>query len=195
MSEAHTLQRISAYVIDILIISFITVILTSWIPKSEAYKNAVEKQNNLMEDLNKEDVNQSDYIDELYETRYIIEKENIIETSIIVVINLGYFVGFAFYNKGQSLGKKLMHIRVVSNSGKDVSYLQLFGRTMIIHGCFTSIISIIFLLFIKSNQYIYTVGLIGIIQSIITIIAIVMMIVRKDKRGLHDLICNTKVVE
>lgn len=195
MSSAHTFQRISAYVIDVLIITIISMLLTSWIPKSEEYKSAIEKENNLISDINKENLNQSDFIDELYETRYTIEKENITESLIIIVINLGYFVGFAYYNKGQSVGKKIMHIRVASNNGKDASYLQLFGRTLIIHGCFTSLLSIILLLFIKSNQYIYTIGLIGLIQSLVTIITIIMVIVRKDKKGLHDLICKTKVIE
>lgn len=195
MSGSQTIQRITAYILDTLIISIIAMLLTFWIPKSEAYNNALKKENELMSDVSTEKINDSNYIDELYEARYTIEKENMVESLIIIVINLGYFVGFAFYNKGQSIGKKIMHIRVVSKNGKDASYVQLFGRTLIIQGCLTSLLSVIMLLFIKSNQFVYTVGLLGLLQSIITIVSIIMIIFRKDKKGLHDLICNTKVIE
>ena len=195
MKEAHTLQRISAYIIDILIITFISLLLTSWIPKSEKYKTAQKEETNIMSQYTNKEINESEYIDKFYENRYIMEKENITETLISIVLMLGYFVAFQYYNKGQTVGKKLMHIKVVNNKGKEASYMQLFGRSLIIHGCFTSLLSVILLLFIKSNQYSYTVGIVQIIQSIITIATIIMVICRKDKRGLHDLICQTKVIE
>lgn len=195
MSEAHTFQRISAYVIDILIISLISLILTAWIPKSKAYEDAIKEESNIINQYTNNEISNREYIDKMYENRYIVDKESIMDTLISVVLMLGYFNAFQYYNKGQTIGKKIMHIKVVNKKGKEASYLQLLGRSLIIHGCFTSLLSVIILLFINSNQYAYTVGIIQMLQTIITIVAIIMVICRKDKKGIHDLICQTKVIE
>lgn len=195
MKEAHTFQRIVAYLIDTFIVALVLVLLTAWIPKSTQYKDAVKQEETLMNDYINKNINESEYIDKMYEAKYIEDKESICESLISVVLSLGYFVGITYYCKGQTLGKKAMHIKIVNEEGKEASYIQLFGRSLIHNGCLTSTISIIFLLFIKSNQYSYTVGVLGVMQSLIMISSTIMIICRKDKRGLHDLICRTKVIE
>ena len=194
MKEAHTFERILAYILDIILISIIAALITFWIPKSKEYEKAVKDQEELSSLYSEKKIESSEYIDKMYEIRYTIDKENIIESLVVVVISLGYFGALTYYNKGQTLGKKLLHTKVVSNNGKEASYLQLIGRALINNGCITSLISIILLLFIKSNQYSYTVCVVGIIQSVILITSFLMIIIRKDKKGLHDLICGTKVV-
>ena len=193
--ESHTFQRIVAYVIDIFIIAFIALILTIGIPESKKYKEAQKQESTLMEDYNNKKINESEYIDKLYEARYTMSKESVATSLITVVITFGYFAGLTFYNKGQTLGKKLLHIKVVSEDSSEARYSQLIGRVLIHNGCLTSILSIIIIFFIKSNQYIYTIGILELIQSIIMITSFIMIICRKDKRGLHDIICKTKVIE
>lgn len=195
MNNAHTLQRIGAYIIDILLIAFLSVLLTMWIPKSEKYKAAIEEESNLLSDYSDKKINESKYIDRMYEARYTIEKENIVETIVSLVITFGYFSTFAYYNKGQTLGKKLLKIRIVTTDEKEVSHLRLMARAMIIGGCLADLINLVLILIIKSNQYSYTIGIVEIIQSIILFSSLILMVSRKDKRGIHDLLCNTKVIE
>lgn len=195
MNNAHTFQRISAYVIDVFLISFIAALLLVFIPKSNAYKEAQKKEESLISDYTNKKINESEYIDQMYECRYIMDKEDIPHTLISIVLSLGYYVAFAYYNKGQTIGKKALHIRIVSNDGSDASYLKLLGRTLIHNGVLESILIVIFLLFIKSNQYSYTVGTVGIIQMLIMMSSVILISCRKDKRGLHDLIFNTRVIE
>ena len=195
MNEAHTFQRIAAYIIDIILISFLCTIVTIGLPQSEKAENAQKESNELIEKYTNKEINESEYIDKLYETKYTILKETILSSVISLVVTFGYFAAFAYYNKGQTLGKKLMHIKVVSKEEKEVSYLQMITRTMIFNGCLASLLSIILILFIKSNQYIYTIGALEFIQSALIMASAIMVICRKDKKGLHDLICGTKVVE
>lgn len=192
---AHTFQRIVAYIIDIFIIAIIAIILTIGIPESKKYKEAQKQESTLMDDYTNKKINEAEYIDKLYEARYTMSKESIATSLITVVITFGYFAGLTYYNKGQTLGKKLLHIKVVSEDSKEASYAQLIGRVLIHNGCLTSILSLIIIFFIKSNQYLYTIGILEFIQSIIMITSFIMIICRNDKRGLHDLICKTKVVE
>ena len=195
MNDAHTFQRIVAYIIDVVLISIICVTLTIGIPESKKYKDALKESNTLIDDYANKKISESEYIDKLYETKYIMGKESIATSIIAVVVNFAYFAGFTYYSKGQTIGKKLLHIKIVSKNGHEASYLQMMFRAMIHNGCLSSLLSIILILFIKSNQYLYTIGVLEILQSVIMIASIIMIICRKDKRGLHDFICSTKVVE
>ena len=195
MNEAHTFQRIVAYIIDIILLSLISSIITLGIPTSQKYKDALKESNALIDKYTSKEINESEYIDKLYETKYIMGKETLNITIISIVITFGYFAGFAYYNKGQTLGKKLLHTKVVSKNGDEASYLQMMSRAMILNGCLTQLLIVILLLFIKSNQYLYTIGVLELLQSTIMLASIIMIIYRKDKRGLHDYICGTKVIE
>lgn len=195
MKGSQVSKRIAAFILDIILIGIFTSIITVWIPESTKYKEAKNNIDNLLEKYVKNNSNDSNTIDELYENKYVVEKESIPETLIYTVIFIGYFVGFAFYNKGQTIGKKLTHIKIVNENNQEVSYIQLFGRTMIFTGCLFTIISTVVIFFIKPNQYSYTIGIMDYVKSFIVIASFIMILCRKDKRGLHDLLCRTKVIE
>ena len=193
--EAHTLQRVGAVIIDIFLLSFMLLLLTFWIPNSEKYEEAAKKENEILDNLLSDDTDTGKIINNYMENRYIIEKESIMSSAISMVLTLGYFATFAFYNNGQTIGKRIMKIKVVNKDGSEVNHRTLFFRTILIQGVFASLLSIMFLLFIKPDQYLYTVWVVNAIQSLITITTALMILCRDDKRGLHDLIFKTKVIQ
>ena len=65
---------------------------------------------------------------------------------------------------------------------------------MIINSILVNIISVSFLVFGSRDIYFYGVGTIEGIQYIIILISALMVMFRKDSRGLHDLVSNTKVI-
>ena len=195
MNNAHTAQRITAFFIDIIIVGIITSIIAFAIPRSIKYKTASDENDSIIENIFNNKMDEKEALDTFYNNKYIMEKESIPEALISVAATVGYFVIFSFLNKGQTLGKKAMHIRVVSDNDEEVSYAQLFGRALIINGCFLSIASLIIINFIKANQYLHTIGVLGFVHSAVLICTIVMTICRNDRRGLHDLIFKTKVIE
>ena len=193
--EAHTFSRIVAFFIDIILLSLLLSLLTFWIPTSKSYKEALENENNIMEKYRDNKINSSEFLNQYFENYYVKDKENIITSVISIVLSLGYFGTFAFYNNGQTLGKKLMKIKVSTYDSKNPSHLSLIIRTLIINSIFTSILSCILILFIAKNQYIYTIGLLQVIQSFIMLISLLMVAFSKEKRGLHDLLAKTKVIQ
>lgn len=195
MKNAFTYQRVVSYLLDIIIVGIFSTLITFWIPETETYKNAIKNQKEYYEEYQNKEIEINEYVDKIYQTNYVLEKETAIQSIITIVITFAYFATFAYYNNGQTFGKKIMHIKVVNEDNKEVTHLQMILRTLIINECFLSSVSVIMLFFIKSNQYLYTVGLVSFIQSLIVIISLLMVIIRKDKKGLHDMLCKTKVVE
>ena len=97
MREAHTFQRITAYIIDIILISLITGLLTIGLPVSQKYKEAEKESSALMDEYVNKKIEAEEYIDKLYETKYVIGKEGIVTSLVSIVVTLGYFAGLTFY--------------------------------------------------------------------------------------------------
>lgn len=83
-----------------------------------------------------------------------------------LIISVGYFVGYQGYS-GQTLGKKVMGIRVVDGQGKKPSYFTFFLREVV--------------------------G--KLISGIILFIGYLMVLWDGKKQGLHDKIASTYVVK
>ena len=192
--EAHLLQRICAYMVDVILVSLLISLTTSWIPASKKYEEAVEKEKALVERVNSGDIQLKDVYDEYFEINYTLDKERIIVSLLTTVVTLGYFATFAYYNDGKTLGKKLLHIKVASEDGEELTHQQMFLRTLIVHGSLSSIISMLLLSFISSSQYI-SVFVVQLLQSLLLVVTMLMIIFRKDKKGLHDLLFRTKVIK
>ncbi len=192
---AHSFTRMISFLIDTIIVSLLLGLLTFWVPESKAYTEAMESQNDLLIEYSENKIDFNTFVDKNIQNQYIVDKESILSTLVFCVISIGYFGTFAYYNNGQTLGKKLLKIKVVSNNGKIVKHSTYILRALILSGVLFSLISCGMLLFIKANQYLYTVYLLSLISSLITIISCLMIAFRKDKRTIHDIICGTKVVE
>ena len=188
-----TLNRIVSYLIDMAIITILLTVITAWIPISDKYVEASKERDGLVTKLRENEISYKEYYDTNMKCSYIMEKENIIVTLITIVVSLGYFGTFAYYMNGQTLGKKLTRIRIVDNENKDLSHSKMLLRTLIINGLFINIVSTILLLFITENDYSY-VFFLSVIHAIYVIISLFFVAFRKDKRGLHDLLIGTKVI-
>lgn len=118
---------------------------------------------------------------------------------IMGIIDFLYFVIIpAKITKGQTLGKKIMKLKVISNTGEKASVLNLLVRNffgiIIIEGCFSPMSNYMRnVLMIKvGNQpiqymvYIYTA---------IGILSILSMFISKEGKMIHDYIGKTKVVD
>lgn len=161
---------------------------------------------NLEEYFNDKKITETEY-DEIYEkvyneynqiyqdSNYELMKINYIPSIITMVITILYFVVFGYFCNGQTLGKKMMQLQVVSKDDKRVNILKLLLRTVILAGILTSILNLILLFSVNKEVYFVANEYIGIVSGIIEMIILVMVLYRKDKRGLHDMISGTKVID
>lgn len=192
--KAYLLQRIVSYLIDYFIVFFAVTGLTIFIPATDAYNDAVDDLKNITNSYMNEELSNEEYVKGYGKDNYIIAKETVIITVINLVVTTAYFGTYAYYKNGQTLGKKLMKIKVDGNDKKDPSHKMFVLRTLLIYGVLANIISLAFLYFIKPDMYLNTIGVIDSLQSVFVFVSIFMMMFRKDGRGLHDIICGTKVV-
>ena len=213
------MKRFVAYTIDILLVSIISTLITtnSYINKDykkymsvseeyqEFYDNYEENIEGLDEALEYEAITQNEYDSKLDNINKEFDKKNIdynykliklsvIPTTISILAILLYFVVIQYYLNGQTIGKKIMKLRVISNSGKRLSILNYLIRSLILNSVFTNVLTVVCVLILSKSNYLIFNEIIYVVNYVIEMAIIFMMLFNKDNRGLQDYVANTKVV-
>ena len=184
--KADFFKRIFAYMIDYFIILLVLSFITANI---NVGSDITEKVNNLTNEYKNGNITIEEYNEEALPLNYELTKRKLPVNVITCVIIIGYYIVFAYFNKGQTLGKKICKIRVVNDKGERASIWSLF-----IYGIITTLYSLISINFLDIESFNYSVSVVSVIESLFIVISLLMMLYKKDGRGLHDIIAKTKVI-
>lgn len=204
------LRRMIAYIFDIMAISLISSALSMSslnpnIDKIESltsgYTERVESLNNDISELDSE--KDSEKIDKLskefyeYYEGYLYKQtrlsifEGIVTVSSIIL----YYVVFALFFGGETVGKRLMKIKVVNRDGKSVGFVNLLLRTIILYRMIITILNITFSYVFGLKNFLTSYNILYYVSMGIEMAIILMTLIRKDGRGLHDVVAGTKVID
>ena len=195
------LKRVMAYIIDILLVSIVMSPIINWKvinPYIDEYSENYNEYVELVEQANNGEIdpNDEEYQDKIVELNYNVNKYKVISSSISIGSNLLYFVILQWALKGQTLGKKIMKIRVVAkNENKKLNIGNYLLRSIILNNVIFSIILIVFVYLMSARSYYTLCLIISYLQLLVMAIIMLMVVLRKDYRGLHDVIAGTKVVD
>ncbi len=197
MKSNIVLKRIVAYMIDALIVMLLSSLLTrmSFLnPKYDEYLEVADKQSEIMLDYYNQEINIQEYNERMNDLSYDVSKSGYVYIIGDIVIAFLYFGVFACITKGQTLGKRIMNIKIVSNKNKDLKLYNYLIRTFILNGIILNIFTLVAICFKESTFLsIYTVG--TKIDSILLILNLLMICFYKEGRGLHDILAGTKVID
>ena len=187
-------KRFFAYIIDIFIVLVIANLITMFIPISEKTQDYYKELHTTQKKMYDKEIDVKEYTDIVLEDNYNISKGTVLISLTSIIIYILYFVVYQVYNNGQTVGKKLMKIKVKSITDESLSINTMLFRALIIYGIATNIINLILILLLKKELYLSISNTISIIQSLIVIISVFMILFSKQKRGIHDIITKTEVV-
>lgn len=203
MKKSITSKRISAYLIDILFLFTLISLITEikFInPHYDKYEAAFERYNEVAEKYIDKEIDEEEFTKQYNEVYYQINKYSISYNIVIIFSIILYFSFFQKYNNGQTLGKKLMRLKVVDNETLEnpslLKYLIRVLPTYFIYiGGFLPLIINNILLFILNYSYYMTITIfVSYAFLILSIVSFVMIIKRQDERGIHDMLAKTKVI-
>ena len=194
----HTFfKRIGAYVLDVLIVSLL-VSLLSYVPflnpSRDAYSEKYNELVNLQEQYTSNEISLDEYNQAFVPIAYEIYRYNTYYVIIDLVCTLLYFGVLQFFCKGQTIGKKLFQIRVVSNDERPLTIVNFILRTVVLSNMIISIALQCIVHFMDVDHYYMVYENVNLVGSIILYIMLFMIVVRADGRGLHDFVANTKVI-
>ena len=192
-NKAFFVQRLGAFLIDMFIVTFLASLIA--VPFSSINKNdnTEEKIIELMEQYQNQEIVDDDFVAQMTDLYYQSARSSGLISLITIGVYLLYFVVYQMMKKGQTIGKKLMKIRVVSDVG-ELNMNQLLFRAFIADFILVELISFILMLFASKSSYIYSVFLVESIQYLIVVISIFMIMNKRDGRAIHDKIAKTTVI-
>lgn len=125
---------------------------------------------------------------------YILGTKSISNSVVTLVCTLLYFGVIQYFLKGQTIGKKLLKLKVVSSKNKKLNIFNYLLRSLIVNEVLLNGIGILFIALASKSVYTQADTIIKTTISIVEGIIIFLVLTREDQRGLHDLLFGTKVI-
>lgn len=207
-------RRLGAFIIDLFIVVMVATTLAnlSYLnPYKDKYNECQNELNNVMIDYQGviSDVSSKDsfktalnYVnDKMVPLLMVLEKYNVFNLIWYVLIFFLYNVLFAYFNNGQTLGKKIFKLKVVNKGENSVSFSRmlirgLFNGSSLYFGVVIVAIIRIFTSLIM-NKYVFLVLFYGIegLSYILEISLLITLFTSKGTRLTNDIIAKTEVIE
>lgn len=187
------IKRLSAFLIDMLILSLICGALSIFLIDNDYNNKLGLEMTETYQSYIENEIDESVFVNKFGDISYDLMRKNALYNIVSIGIYLLYFSLYQYLNNGQTIGKKIMKIKVVGKKC-DLNVNDFVIRSLLIDSILFNLISIIILLFLPKDAYILSNNTLIIFQYLILFICALMVIFRKDNRGLHDIICNTEVV-
>ena len=197
MTSNVPLKRIVAYIIDYLLITLIStalVYITFINPRYDEYLEASKEYNAVAEQYYSKEITAKEFSEQINDLSYELNSTGYVYTIGNIIIIFLYFGVFVYFTKGQTLGKRIMGIKIVSNKGKDLKIYNYFIRAFILNGVILNLCTLIAICF-KESTYLKIYSAASNFDLILMIILFLMILFWKDGRGLHDILAGTKVID
>ncbi len=191
--KASFFKRLLAYVIDTIILTLIIGVLSN-VASNKQYEKASEEYMRLQESYMKQEITITEYQNDIKPLVYDMQKSSVTINTVSVLLSIAYFIVFQYLNRGQTIGKKLMRIKITENN-KEPSLKAMVIRTIIINSILTGILNIVLVYLLNKNTYYTGYQIVSYIELAFAFISALFIIYRKDKLGLHDIIAKTEVIE
>ena len=187
-------KRAMAQLIDMFIVGIIIGIISMGFSTSRIEK-LNDEANSLMNDYVSGDISSKEYLSNYMDITYDMNRASLDSNLVYLAICIGYFLIFQYLNRGATIGKSLMRIRVVSSDGSDIGFIQMFIRTSIINEILPMIMLIILVFVSRGVSFFIFYSLISFIENIFILVCVFMILYRKDRLAIHDIMSRSMVID
>lgn len=191
---ASTGKRFFAYMIDILLIGMIIALFGKVLVDS----NKIAYLNNQLNEINEKILTKDAGFNAGFKEYSVlikqIDMENIMINIVTIILILIYFVFIPKYNNGQTLGLRILKMKIVTRDENPLTINKLMLRNFILNGLAYLSICLTFLYLFSGITYFILISILSFFQLALVIISVFMIIYRGDKRGLQDVLSETKVI-
>lgn len=192
--KASIKKRIIAYIIDILLVFVVMSLISPIIPSFGDTNKLAEESVEISTQYLEKKITEEEFIKKANDVNYEISQATCLTDIANICLYLGYFVVLPLFINGQTLGKKLMKLKIKKLDDSSLTANALLIRALILYGILTAIINLALLLLTSKGMYMQLSGYVNTIFSMVIMVTFFMMVIRKDGRGIPDLLAKTIVV-
>lgn len=193
--KALFINRFVAFILDIMIVSMVASLVSYPFVDVESLNKLNESSIQVMEDYTTGKIDTKEYFTESNSLMYETSRQQGMVSLVTIFLSILYFVVFQIKNGGQTLGKKLLRIKVVSTDQGDLTMNQMIFRSLIINSILINMINFGVLIFASKNAYFSIVGTLSFIQFMIIVISGFMVMFGERRQGIHDRVAHTEVIQ
>ena len=193
LNRASFVKRLCAYVIDYLLVVLVISVISMPFTDTKKTEKLEKESTEIIEKYQKGEITPDEYLQRYSSVYYNLSRNTGIVTFITIIVYILYYVFFQLYNKGQTIGKKLMKIKVISIDG-ELSMNQMIFRSLIVNILLLNIINFALITFAPKDIYTGVSATLSMIQYLIMFISIILA-TTKEGRTIHDRIAHTRVVK
>ena len=192
--KAGFMSRICAFFLDMLIVSLLASLLAKPFVSKEKMESLSEDYDKIVEKIQAQDISLQEYSVDIANLRYEIIRTNGMGTIISVLIGMIWFVVIPLYYGGQTIGKKILKIKMISDKG-DLTANQLIIRTMIGNSFLFDLLGVLEVLLLSKYLFYYCHWILLFVPYIIMICSVIMVLTTKNGKAIHDYLGHTRVVK
>lgn len=193
LNRASFVKRLCAYVVDYLLVVLVISVIAMPFTDTKKTEKLEKESTEIIEKYQKGEITPDEYLQRYSSVYYNLSRNTGIVTFITIIVYILYYVVFQLYNKGQTIGKKLMKIKVISIDG-ELSMNQMIFRSLIVNMLLLNIINFALITFAPKDIYTGVSATLSMIQYLIMFISIILA-TTKEGRTIHDRIAHTRVVK
>ncbi len=134
------------------------------------------------------------YLEKADEFDYKLKKASLVNSVVTLGCMFLYFGILQYLFKGQTLGKRLLKLRVVSSKRERCNIFQFIVRCLVVNNVFLNAVNLLCLYLLNKKIYGNVDEIISLLISIVEAFIIFFVMTREDGRGIHDLLVNTMVI-
>lgn len=193
--KALFVQRFIAFLLDIFILSSIASLISYPFLDAKSIDKLNKNSSEVIEKYTTGEIDMDTYVDEVKGISYQLSQKQGVISLVTLFLSVLYFIVYQYYNNGQTIGKKVMKIKVVSSTDKEITMNSFIFRSLIVNSILVDMISFAIVIFGNETAYFYGVAICGIIKYTLLLICGFMVMWSKSGMGLHDRIAHTTVVK
>lgn len=187
-------KRVIAYIIDLLIVTLISGILTIVFTDNSSYEKDTEKMMDLTKKYTTKEISEEEYYKQFDELNYQMTLDSVGVTAITCGVSIIYYVILCYYCHGVTLGKYIMKIKIVSANGKKLNLGNYLLRCLIINMVLSNLFNIILVESLSKTNFLSIYSKVSNGFTLLLLLSFILIMYREDGRGVEDFMGNTKII-